>query len=83
MKQNYVKPVFAVEMFSMAQSAARDCSNFAYKDNLNLADINSCALDISGITFFVVGNACQFDGDAVGEFGCYNNPSEGNYIFHS
>lgn len=27
----------------MARSAARDCANSAYKDNLNLADTQNCA----------------------------------------
>ena len=83
MKQNYTKPVFAVELFSMAQSAATDCANFPYKDNINSGNINDCGLEFSGIVFFVLGNACNEDGDAVGEFGCYNGPGEGNYIFKS
>lgn len=83
MKQNYTKPVFAVELFSMAQSAARDCADFAYKENVNWGDIDKCGLDFSGIVFFVLGNACNEDGDAIGEFGCYHNPGEGNYIFKS
>ena len=83
MKQRYTKPVFAVEMFSITQFAARDCADFAYKENLNLGDINSCGMDFGGMIVFVLGNACNVDGDTLGDFGCYNNPGEGNYIFRS
>ena len=35
-----------------------------------------------GTTVFVAGTNCMLDGEAMG-FACYNNPSEGNYIFRS
>ena len=81
MKGNYTKPLFAVEMFSSTQSVARDCSDSIPKDQLTLNDPYSCAYDLGGVTVFASGS-CDLDGNAM-EFYCYNNPSEGNYIFRS
>ena len=83
MKQSYVKPVFLVEMFTAAQSSARDCADSIPKENLTLGDVATCAWDIGGgVTVFVAGSTCTLDGEQMG-FACYNNPSEGNYIFRS
>ena len=83
MKANYKKPMLAVEMFSLTQSAARDCADSIPKDQITLSDISSCAWDLGGgTTVFVAGSTCVLDGEQMG-FACYNNPSEGNYIFRS
>ena len=83
MKQSSTKPMFAVELFSMMQDSARDCSDSIPKDQLTLADIASCAWEIGGgASVFVVDDTCTLDGEQMG-FACYNNPSEGNYIFRS
>lgn len=82
MKQSYTKPLFSMEMFSVMQSVVRECSDSIPKDQLTLGDINSCAWDLGGTTVFVADNICDLDGEQMG-FACYNNPSEGNYIFRS
>ena len=72
-----------METFLVAQSVTRDCSESIPKDQLTLGDIDSCVWDIgNGVTAFVPGSACTLDGEQLG-FACYNNPSEGNYIFRS
>ena len=83
MKAPYTKPLLALEMFSVTQSAARDCSDSIPQDQLTLADIATCVWDLGGgTTVFVAGSTCVLDGEQMG-FACYNNPSEGNYIFRS
>lgn len=84
MKAKYTKPLLAVEMFSLTQSVARDCGETSIpKDQLNLNDPNNCAWDLGGgMTVFIPGPNCVIDGENMG-YGCYNNPSEGNYIFRS
>ena len=83
MKGNYIKPVFAVELFSMTQSVTRDCSDAIPKDQLNFNDPGSCVWDLGGgTTVFIAEANCTIDGESMG-FSCYNNPSEGNYIFRS
>lgn len=83
MKTTYSKPLLAVEMFTMVQNAARDCADSIPKDQVNLSDIATCAWDLGGgTTVFVAGQTCTLDGEQMG-FACYNNPSEGNYIFRS
>lgn len=83
MKANYSKPLLAVEMFAMTQNTARDCADSIPKENLTLGDITACAWDLGGgTTVFVAGSTCTLDGEQMG-FACYNNPSEGNYIFRS
>lgn len=83
MKAIYSKPLLAIEMFSVTQTAARDCADSIPKEQLTLSDIATCCWDLGGgTTVFVGGQTCTLDGETMG-FACYNNPSEGNYIFHS
>ena len=83
MKANYTKPMLAVELFSLSQSVARDCGDSIPKDQLNFSDPGKCVWDMGGgTTVFVAGSTCVLDGEQMG-YGCYNNPSEGNFIFRS
>ena len=83
MKANYTKPLLAVEMFSLAQSATRDCADNLMPEQVTFNDINTCFVDMGGgFTVFVGGKTCQFDGEQMGYL-CYNNPTEGQYIFRS
>jgi hypothetical protein len=83
MKAIYTKPMLTVEMFSSTQPTARDCGGSIPKDQLNLSDPSTCVWDLGGgTTVFVAGSNCVIDGENMG-YGCYNNPSEGNYIFRS
>ena len=82
MKANYIKPLLAVELFSTSQSITRDCADNLPKDQINLNDPATCVWDLGGGTTVFVAGTCTLDGEAMG-YGCYNNPSEGNYIFRS
>ena len=83
MKGNYTKPMLTVELFSLGQSVARDCADSIPKDQLNFSDPAKCVWDLGGgTTVFVAGSNCVLDGESMG-VACYNNPSEGNYIFRS
>lgn len=83
MKANYIKPMLSLEMFSLSQSVARDCADSIPKNQLNFNDPGRCVWDLGGgTTVFVAGSNCVLDGEQMG-FACYNNPSEGNYIFRS
>lgn len=83
MKDKYNKPLLAVEMFSLAQSVIRDCADSIPKSQLNFNDPGQCVWDLGGgTTVFVAGSNCVLDGENMG-FACYNNPTEGNYIFRS
>ena len=83
MKANYTKPLLAVDMFSLTQSTARDCADSIPKEQVNMNDISTCVWDLGGgTTVFIAGTNCVLDGESMG-YGCYNNPSEGNYIFRS
>ena len=82
MKANYTKPLLSIEMFSIVQTAARDCADNIPKEQITLSDINSCAWDLGGTTVFISEPICDLNGEEMG-FACYNNPSEGNYIFRS
>ena len=83
MKAKYTKPLLAVELFGMNQTAARDCADSIPKEQLTFGDIATCAWDLGGgNTVFVAGKTCTMDGEQMG-FACYNNPGEGNYIFRS
>ena len=83
MKANYSKPLLAIEMFSASQATARDCADSIPTEQVTLNNINTCAWDLGGgTTVFVENVTCDLDGEAMG-FACYNNPSEGNYIFRS
>ena len=84
MKANYIKPMLAVEMFSLNQTVTRDCGITSIpKEQLNFSDPAKCVWDLGGgMTVFIAGSNCVLDGENMG-YGCYNNPSEGNYIFRS
>ena len=83
MKANYTKPLLAVELFSLTQTVARDCGTSIPKEQLHFSDPHKCVWDLGGgTTVFIAGSNCVLDGENMG-YGCYNNPSEGNYIFRS
>ena len=83
MKANYTKPLLAVELFSLTQSIARDCADNIPKSQINTNDIANCAWDLGGgTTVFISEPNCKINGEQM-EYACYNNPSEGNYIFRS
>ncbi len=82
MKAIYSKPMLTMEMFSATQPVVRDCGDTIPKDQLNHSDPGTCVWDLGGkVTVFTAGT-CTIDGEQMG-YGCYNNPSEGNYIFRS
>ena len=83
MKHKYVKPTLSLELFCPAQSIARDCADFIPRSQLTYGDINACRWDLGGgASVFAANSTCTIDGEGMG-FACYNNPSEGNYIFRS
>ena len=82
MKGNYTKPLLTVEMFSSTQSTARDCADTIPTEQLTWNNINTCAWDLGGVTVFISQDFCDLNGEEMG-YACYNNPSEGNYIFRS
>lgn len=84
MKASYSKPYMSLELFSLAQSVARDCDAAGIpKENLTLNDPVNCKWDLGGgFTVFMVSHGCSIEGENMG-MGCYNNPAEGQYIFRS
>ncbi len=85
MKANYTKPLLVVDIFSVAQSAARDCTSMIVpQQQLNTNDAYTCYWDNGNpnIHIFAAGGVCNRDGEAMG-MGCYNNPSEENFVFRS
>ena len=83
MSRNYMKPLFAVETFSAAIGVTRDCADSIPAGQVTYNDIAACKWDLGGDeSLFAVGGACSKDGEQY-SFACYNNPSEGNYIFRS
>lgn len=84
MKEKYVKPLLAVEMFSMVQSVARDCADNIPKENLTFSDLPKCEWNLGGgFILFVVGvSECNMDGESSGIV-CYNNPDPDKLIFRS
>lgn len=83
MKKPYIKPFLGVEKFSLMQTAARDCAESIPKDQVTFNDIPKCVWNLGGDEIiFIEGSQCTIIGDDTG-FVCYNNPSEGMYIFHS
>ena len=82
MRANYTKPLLSIEMFSSAQSTARDCADDIPKDQITLNDIATCAWDLGGTTVFIAESVCDINGEEMG-YACYNNPSDGNFIFRS
>ena len=82
MRENYTKPLLTIEMFSVTQTTARDCSDNISTGMLNHNDAANCGYDFNGTIVFLTPEPCELNGEALG-FACYNNPSEGNYIFSS
>lgn len=82
MKANYTKPMLAVELFSLGVPAARDCGSSIPQSQLTSGDIVNCVWDTGKAIVFVGEPTCDIPGENMG-YGCYNNPSEGNYIFRS
>lgn len=81
MKAKYTKPLLAVEVFSLAQSTARDCADNVPKSLLNLTDPGVCVWDLGGgERVFAAEPNCTIINP---EFFCYNNPNEENYTFRS
>ena len=81
MKSTYQKPMLAMETFSLTQDTSRDCAD-TYADRTNLSDISTCKWDLGGGFTVFTSNNCTLDGVNM-EYSCYNNPAEGQYIFHS
>ena len=83
MKKLYSKPLLGVEMFTMVQNIARDCSDSIPKEQLTNNSLPNCVWDLGdGTTVFVGDQTCTFDGEQMGIV-CYNNPTEDNLIFKS
>lgn len=83
MKANYTKPLLAIEMFSFTQSAARDCADNIPIGHVTQSNPNDCVWDMGGgAIVFMLDKGCTVDGNDA-NIVCYNNPGEGNYIFHS
>ena len=84
MKENYTKPLLAVELFSLTQTVVRDCTTANLKpERFNMGDPDNCGWDMGGgMIAFVSEKACNVNGENMG-LGCYNNPSEDMYIFRS
>ena len=85
MKAKYQEPMLAMETFSSTQTTAKDCADSFVMGESTAGDINSCVYDMGGgsVIFATgVGSDCTIDGNTMTVI-CYNNPSEGHYIFHS
>ena len=82
MKSKYEKPLLAMETFSLTQDTARDCAN-TFGNRANQSDSNSCRWDLGGGTSIFNAGVCTIDALTINEAYCYNNPTEGQYIFHS
>ena len=83
MSRNYMKPLFAIETFSAAVGVTRDCADSIPAGQVNYNDIASCKWDIGGgQSLFMEPGPCTRDGEKY-SFACYNNPSEGAFIFRS
>ena len=83
MKAKYMKPMLAMEIFSLTQSYARDCTTSYPSTSFTSGDPNYCVLEYgNGFSVFLNGTECMFDGEAM-DFGCYNTPDGVNFIFRS
>lgn len=82
MKLIYTKPMLTVDLFSLGVTNTRDCGGSVPIDQLTYGDIVTCVWDTGSKTVFVEKPNCDIPGENMG-YGCYNNPSEGNYIFRS
>lgn len=82
-KGTYQKPLLVLEPMLLTQTVTRDCGGSIPKEQLNFNDPGKCVWDLGGgTTVFIAGSNCVLDGEQMG-YACYNNPSEGNYIFRS
>lgn len=83
MKGKYIKPMVTMESFSLVGGLLRDCNDMGIKDDLTSGDPMNCVWDLGGgMNVFLLGAACNMDGEDMG-YGCYNNVSEGSYVFRS
>lgn len=83
MKGQYTKPIVMMESFSLTGGLTRDCGDSIPKDDLTSGDPMTCVWDLGGgFNVFLLSAACNMDGEDMG-FACYNNVSEGSYIFRS
>ena len=82
MKSKYEKPLLAMETFSLTQDTARDCAN-TFGNRANQSDSAVCVWDLGGNTSIFNAGVCTIDVLTIDEAYCYNNPAEGQYIFHS
>ena len=84
MKARYTKPLLEVEMFSLAQSIAQDCTATNIpKSQLTLNTRGSCTWDLGGGQHVFGASApCTMDGEAM-QFACYNNPTDEMRVFRS
>lgn len=82
MKANYTKPLLAMEMFSLTQTIVRDCADSIPKGRVDFNDPTKCVWYLDNNVSVFVQGTCTLDGEKLG-YACYNNPSEGNYIFRS
>ena len=83
MKARYTKPLLEVEVFSLAQSIARDCGETSIpKDQLTFGEPGKCVWDLGGGFTVFTGTHCTIDGSTMG-FECYNNPTDEFRVFRS
>lgn len=84
MKNEYMKPMLAIELFTVSQSGAKDCADTVIPGTeVTTADPGSCGLALpNGKILYTVGQGCTHDGESSGIV-CYNNPNEASYIFRS
>ena len=84
MKSEYMKPMLAIEVFTVSQSGAKDCADTVIPGTaVTSADPSNCGLLVpNGNVLYTVGQSCTHDGESSGIV-CYNNPSEASYIFRS
>ena len=87
MKELYVKPMIAIESFSLCQSIARHCDNYHISTAGEATHYNedTCVWDAGGFTFFYEDH-CDYSMDADSweiEGACYNNPEGAVGIFSS
>lgn len=78
-----MKPVFAVELFSGAQTTTRDCWESIITEDVHFNDLPDCWWEpIPNVRLFLENTVCTENGEIYGGV-CYNNPGEGYYLFRS
>ena len=83
MKTPYMKPVFAVELFSGTQTTTRDCWDSIITEDVHFNDLPDCWWEpIPDVRLFLENTACKENGEIYG-WACYNTPGEGQYLFRS